>query len=465
MKAKRKRTVYVCQSCGYDSPKWFGRCPGCGAWNTMQEEILPPAEVESTKTRQSLADGSKPVPVSEVETEDLPRFLSGTAELDRVLGGGIIPGGVTLIVGDPGVGKSSLTLKVAAHVAREGKKSLYVTGEESARQVRMRADRIEAIAQNLLVVSETNLERIETHIENVAPDFLVIDSIQTMYRPDIESAPGSVSQVRECAANLLGIAKRRDIAAFIVGHVTKDGALAGPRVLEHIVDAVLYFEGDKGAEVRVLRAVKNRFGSTNEIGLFEMRDQGLIDVPDASRRFLSDRAPDSGSVIVPTVEGTRPLLVEAQALVAETPYAPPRRTADSVDVKRIQLLLAVLEKRVRLPIGACDVYVKVAGGIRIDEPAADLALSVAMASSFANRLPRAKAVIFGEVGLSGEVRAVGQAEARLREAARLGFTTAVLPKRNAEVLGKDSHLFGMELLGASTLGEALRLALPRKEIS
>lgn len=424
----------------------------------MAEEFVT-EEKEGAALRTGLSAGTKPQPIGEVAVEDLPRFSAGSGELDRVLGGGVIPGSLVLIVGDPGVGKSSLTLRVCAEVARQGRKVLYVTGEESTRQVRMRADRLEALAEKLYVVSETNLEVIETHVENIQPELLVIDSIQTVFKPEIQSAPGSVSQVRECAVDLLRIAKGRGIASFIIGHVTKEGNLAGPRVLEHIVDTVLYFEGERNAEYRVLRAVKNRFGSTNELGLFEMRDIGLVDVPDASKLFLSDREQDTGTVIIPTVEGTRPLLVEVQALVAPTPYVPPRRTADSVDIKRIQLLLAVLEKRVRLSIGACDVYVKVAGGIRIDEPAADLGLCVAMASSFANRLLRPKTIVFGEVGLSGEVRAVSQAEARVSEAKRLGFAGAVLPAKNYRQL--DKEIKGIELLGAETIGEALKLAMPK----
>ena len=405
------------------------------------------------------AEAQKPKPIAEVQVEDLPRFLTGSSELDRVLGGGIIPGSMVLIVGDPGVGKSSLTLRICAEVARKGRKVLYVTGEESTRQVRMRADRLQALADDLYVVSETNLETIETHIKNNKPDLLVIDSIQTIFRPDVQSAPGSVSQVRECSVELLRLAKGSGIATFVIGHVTKDGTLAGPRVLEHIVDTVLYFEGERNAEYRVLRAVKNRFGSTNELGLFEMRESGLIDVPDASKLFLSDRENDSGTVIVPTVEGTRPLLVELQALVAPTPYVPPRRTSDSVDIKRIQLLLAVLEKRVHLQVGACDVYVKVAGGIRIDEPAADLGICVAMASSFANRLLRPKTIVFGEVGLSGEVRAVGQADIRINEAKRLGFKHVVLPMKNYRQLAGE--IKGINLYGAETIKEALSMAMPK----
>lgn len=457
--AKKKKTRYVCQQCGYDTVQWLGKCPGCGAWNTMVEEIIPEEPKGLGGVRLGLSDAEQPKPIGEVVTEDLPRFSTGSPELDRVLGGGVIPGSMVLIVGDPGVGKSSLTLAACANVARAGRRVLYVTGEESTRQIRMRADRLNAIADTLFVVSETNLDTIKTHIENTKPELVVIDSIQTMLRPEVASAPGSVSQVRECAAEILRVAKTEGIAAFVIGHVTKEGNLAGPRVLEHIVDTVLYFEGERNAEYRVLRAVKNRFGSTNELGLFEMRDCGLVDVPDASKLFLSDREADSGTVIVPTVEGTRPLLVEVQALVAPTPFVPPRRTSDAVDIKRIQLLLAVLEKRVHLQIGACDVYVKVAGGIHIDEPAADLALCVAMASSFANRLLLPKTIVFGEVGLSGEVRAVSQAELRVHEAARLGFEHVVLPRKNYEQMKNDTH--GIELLPAATLGDALKCAMPR----
>ena len=457
--AKKKKTRYVCQQCGYDTVQWLGKCPGCGAWNTMVEEVLPEEPKGLGGVRLGLSDAEQPKPIGEVVTEDLPRFSTGSPELDRVLGGGVIPGSMVLIVGDPGVGKSSLTLAACANVARAGRRVLYVTGEESTRQIRMRADRLNAIAEKLFVVSETNLDTIKTHIENTKPELVVIDSIQTMLRPEVASAPGSVSQVRECAAEILRVAKTEGIAAFVIGHVTKEGNLAGPRVLEHIVDTVLYFEGERNAEYRVLRAVKNRFGSTNELGLFEMRDCGLVDVPDASKLFLSDREADSGTVIVPTVEGTRPLLVEVQALVAPTPFVPPRRTSDAVDIKRIQLLLAVLEKRVHLQIGACDVYVKVAGGIHIDEPAADLALCVAMASSFANRRLLPKTIVFGEVGLSGEVRAVSQAELRVHEAARLGFEHVVLPRKNYEQMKNDTH--GIELLPAATLGEALKCAMPR----
>ena len=458
----KKKTMFVCQQCGYDAPKWLGRCPGCGQWNTMVEEVI---QQEKDSRQQGLnlglSDKSRPVPITQVRVEDLPRITSGSGELDRVLGGGIIPGSMVLIVGDPGIGKSSLNLKVCSNLAEAGKSVLYVTGEESTRQVRMRADRLNAVSEKLMIASETNLEVIEKHILDIKPSLLVIDSIQTIFRPDVQSAPGSVSQVRECAVELLRIAKTNGISVLVIGHVTKDGTLAGPRVLEHIVDTVLYFEGGSNSEYRLLRAVKNRFGSTNEIGLFEMRGIGLVDVPDASKLFLSERTEDAGSIIVPTMEGTRPLLVEVQALVAKTPYVPPHRTSDSVDLKRLQLLLAVLEKRVHLSIGACDVYVKVAGSIRIDEPAADLGICVAMASSFAGRLLRPQTIVFGEVGLAGEIRAVSQAEGRIREAARLGFSNAILPQKNLEQLkGLDKEL-GVRLFGAINLQDALAVAMPR----
>ena len=458
----KKKTMFVCQQCGYDAPKWLGRCPGCGQWNTMAEEVI---QQEKDSRQQGLnlglSDKSRPVPITQVRVEDLPRITSGSGELDRVLGGGIIPGSMVLIVGDPGIGKSSLNLKVCSNLAEAGKSVLYVTGEESTRQVRMRADRLNAVSEKLMIASETNLEVIEKHILDIKPSLLVIDSIQTIFRPDVQSAPGSVSQVRECAVELLRIAKTNGISVLVIGHVTKDGTLSGPRVLEHIVDTVLYFEGGSNSEYRLLRAVKNRFGSTNEIGLFEMRGIGLVDVPDASKLFLSERTEDAGSIIVPTMEGTRPLLVEVQALVAKTPYVPPHRTSDSVDLKRLQLLLAVLEKRVHLSIGACDVYVKVAGSIRIDEPAADLGICVAMASSFAGRLLRPQTIVFGEVGLAGEIRAVSQAEGRIREAARLGFSNAILPQKNLEQLkGLDKEL-GVRLFGAVNLQDALAVAMPR----
>lgn len=456
--AKRK-TLYVCQECGYSVPKWLGKCPGCGKWNTLVEELDEPSSFTNINRNFSLntnKTNSIPKPIKTIETEDLPRFSAGSPEMNRVLGGGIIPGSLVLMVGDPGVGKSSLNLRICAYVAKKHK-VLYVTGEESSRQIRMRADRLNALDDNLYVLSETDLERIERHVLEQKPDLLVIDSIQTIFRPDIQSAPGSVSQVRECSVNLLRIAKQNNIAIFIIGHVTKDGTLAGPRVLEHIVDTVLYFEGERNAEYRVLRAVKNRFGNTNEIGIFEMRENGLVDVPDASKMFLSEQNDNtSGTVIIPALEGTRPLLVEIQALVAPTPYVPPRRTSDSIDIKKIQLLLAVLEKRVHLNIGSCDVYVKVAGGIKIDDTAVDLALCCAMASSFRNQNIKPQTIIFGEVGLAGEVRSVSQPDIRVREAIRMGFTNIILPAKNLDRLEHSSS--NVQIHGVRYLSEALKIA-------
>lgn len=457
----KSATIFICQECGQESSKWIGKCPACGQWNTFKEETINQKTIKQSKLI-SVSMMEKPLPIAQVETDDLPRFLTGSSELDRVLGGGLIPGSVILIAGDPGIGKSSLTIAVCANLARSQKKVLYVTGEESARQIRMRADRLNSLADELYIYAETNYERIESQIENLKPDFVVIDSIQTIFKTNIESAPGSVTQIRECSASLMRMAKRESIATCIIGHVTKDGNLAGPRVLEHIVDTVLFFEGERTADLRVLRAIKNRFGATSEIGLFEMRDVGLIDVPDASKLFLPEKEEDIGSVIIPTVEGTRPLLVEVQALVAPTPFMPPRRTSDSVDIKRIQLLLAVLEKRVHLSIGSCDVYVKTSGGIKIDEPAADLAITVAMASSFSSRKILSKCVIFGEVGLGGEVRAVSKVRQRVEEARRMGFKNIILPKKNYQEVKSSSDI---KLIAVETVRDTLKYSMPREEKS
>ncbi len=448
---------FFCQECGYDSPKWLGRCPGCGAWNTLVEEpVSQDSPARSSGLCLGLSEGLEPIAISEINVEDIPRFSTGSEELDRVLGGGLLPGSLSIIVGDPGIGKSSLTIKVCANVAKTHGKVLYVTGEESVRQIRLRSDRLSAIQKDLFVLSETNLEGIEKNAVKLKPVLLVVDSIQTIFRPDISSAPGSISQVRECAVQLLRLAKTNGIATMLVGHVLKDGSLAGPRALEHVVDTVMYFEGGN-AQYRILRAFKNRFGSTNEIGLFEMRSEGLIDVPDASKFFLSERPLDvPGSIVVPALEGTRPLLVEVQALVSSSPFTPPRRAADCIDIKRIQLLLAVLEKRVGMLIGTSDVYVKVAGGISVDEPAIDLGLAVALASSFRNRGAAPGTVIFGEVGLAGEVRAVTQAEARIREAERMGFKRMILPKGNLKGLARSTS---MELIGVESVTEGLDAAL------
>lgn len=452
--AKKKK--FVCQECGAESIRWLGKCPACGKWNTLVEEFVE--EVEVNPRHALTTTYETPCRIAEVDLTELPRFSTGSGELDRVLGGGLIPGSIILIAGDPGVGKSSLTLAVCAYIARNNRRVLYVTGEESSRQIRMRAERLNALADELFICAENNLERINQHVEKVKPELLIVDSIQTIYKSDIESAPGSVSQVRECSAALMRLAKSHAVTTFIIGHVTKDGNLAGPRVLEHIVDTVLFFEGERSADFRVLRAIKNRFGATSEIGLFEMRDTGLVDVPDASKLFLPDKADDIGSVIVPTVEGTRPLLVEIQALVAPTPFMPPRRTSDSVDVKKIQLLLAVLEKRLHLAIGSCDVYMKTAGGIKIDEPATDLPMTIALASSFANRKLLPQCVIFGEVGLSGEIRAVSKARQRVDESVRMGFTNIILPKKN---FNEIKSVPNVNLLPVENLRDALKISMPR----
>ncbi len=453
----KAKSVFVCQECGQESVKWVGRCPGCGNWNTMVEELVTPAPALKQGISPGLSSGEKPVAIGEVAAEDAPRLPTGSGELDRVLGGGIVPGSFVLVGGDPGIGKSTILLQLAARVAAAHGPVLYVSGEESARQVRLRADRLGTLEERLYVLSETNLDLIEQHALRIQPVVLVVDSIQTVFKPDLPSAPGSVTQVREGAAQLLRLAKTRGIAVFIVGHVTKEGSLAGPRVLEHIVDTVLYFEGERHASFRVLRAVKNRFGSTNEIGLFEMRDAGLTEVQNASELFLSERPlAVAGSVVVPSLEGTRPLLVEVQALVSASTFVSPRRTADGIDQNRVQLIIAVLEKRVGLLLGSHDAYVKVAGGVRIAEPAVDLGLAVALASSFRDQPPHPKTVVFGEVGLAGEVRGVSRVEQRIREAEKMGFKRVILPKGNLKVLDLTTTV---ELVGVETVMEALGEAL------
>lgn len=401
--------------------------------------------------------GDPPVSIGDVSADDSARFSTGYAEFDRVLGSGWLPGALTLLVGDPGVGKSSLILQASAHVARTTGKVLYVTGEESTQQVRLRADRLGAIDDNLYVIAETNLEEIIAHASKDKPRILVIDSIQTLFHPDIESAPGSVSQVRECAGELMQYAKSTGVATILVGHVTKDGTLAGPRVLEHIVDTVLYLEGDRHGDFRVLRAVKNRFGGTHEIGLFEMRDRGLLEVSDASGLLLSERPGGvSGSIVVPAMEGTRPLLIEIQALVSDSPYAQPRRTSDGIDVKRVHLLLAVLEKRAGLMLGSSDVYVRIAGGLTVSEPAIDLGLVLSLASSFRDVAPARDCAVFGEIGLAGEVRGVSRGEQRIREAAKMGFRRMVVPRRQE----KDGlGMKNIELIGVDNVADALKVVL------
>jgi DNA repair protein RadA/Sms len=425
----RVRTIYICQSCGYQSSKWLGRCPECEQWSSFVEERLSmKGQRQQGRGAQS---GATPVAITHVSADEGERLPTGIGELDRVLGGGALPGMVALVGGDPGIGKSTLLLQVAGYMSRAGQAVLYVSGEESAKQTRLRADRVSALSERLLILPDTSLERIVAHIEQLRPQLVVVDSVQTLSSEQLQSGAGSIGQVREVTARLVEMAKTDGIATFLVGHVTKDGALAGPKVLEHMVDCVLYFEGEASHTFRILRAVKNRFGSINEIGVFEMAKDGLREVRNPSQLFLSERPEDtSGSVVVATLEGTRPLLIEVQALASPSPLAMPRRVATGFDVNRVALLIAILEKRVGLHLHGEDVYLNIAGGIRVTEPAVDLGVATAIASSFRDRPIDARTVIMGEVGLGGEVRAIPQLEARLREAEKLGFQQAVIPEPN-----------------------------------
>jgi DNA repair protein RadA/Sms len=453
MKPAKTKTVYVCQSCGSQSPRWMGKCPDCGAWNTMVEErVEKPKDIGSAKR----SGGSEPVLLGEIQARDEDRFVTKIGELDRVLGGGIVSGSVVLIGGDPGIGKSTLVLQMLRQVSEFRGKALYVSGEESPSQIKMRAQRLGVRTDNLYVLAETQLEEIIHAADGLEPQVLVIDSIQTMFTSELPSAPGSVGQVREVSGRLMIHAKRTGMPTFLIGHVTKDGAIAGPRVLEHIVDTVLYFEGDKGHSFRILRAVKNRFGSTNEIGVFEMKESGLAEVSNPSEIFLAERPADAtGSVVVSSLEGTRPILAELQALVAPSKLTMPRRTCIGVDFNRVSLLLAVLEKRVGMHLMGMDVFVNIVGGLKVDEPAIDLGIIAAVASSFREKAINARTVVMGEVGLAGEVRAISQAESRLKDAAKLGFTRCVLPQLNVEKMEKTAALKKMELMGVRTVDEAM----------
>ena len=427
----RLRTVYRCQECGTASPKWVGRCPGCGGWSTLVEEVeeaTGPGLGSGGGASADLGPADTPVPIADVDAGEWHHRPTGVGELDRVLGGGLVPGSVTLVGGEPGVGKSTLLLQSLAAISATGATCLLVTGEESKQQVRLRAERLGALHPNLLLMAETVLPHVLAAVDDVKPDVLVVDSIQTMLDPDLGSASGSVAQVRECAAELVRLAKQRAISVVLVGHVTKEGSLAGPRVLEHVVDTVLSFEGDRHHALRLLRAVKHRFGSTSELGLFEMAGDGLREVPDPSRLFLGDRTEGApGSVVVPAMEGHRPLLVEVQALVAPSSIPVPRRSVQGLDGNRLALLLAVLERRCNLSLAGADVYASAVGGVRVVEPAADLAVALALVSSLTGTALPPDLVACGEVGLAGEVRQVAQTERRLGEAARLGFTRALVP--------------------------------------
>lgn len=457
MAKSKKKTVFFCKQCGYESSKWLGQCPGCHEWDSFVEEPVAKAVPGVSGTVSATKKDAVPTLLSNVTTDDENRISTKISEMDRVLGGGIVVGSLVLVGGDPGIGKSTLLLQMCRNLSDEGKKVLYVSGEESLRQIKMRAERLGTFSRDISILCETDLDIISNSITDMMPDVVIIDSIQTMYREDVGSAPGSVSQVREATSILMRIAKGLHITVFIVGHVTKEGVVAGPRVLEHMVDTVLYFEGDGGASFRFLRGVKNRFGSTNEIGVFEMRAYGLREVLNPSEYMLQGKPEnEAGSVVACSIEGTRPILVEVQALVCRTNFNMPRRTSAGTDYNRVNLLLAVMEKRIGLHLGDCDAYINVAGGMRINEPALDMGIVLAVLSSYKNIAIDSKTICFGEVGLVGEVRAVNQAEQRVLEAAKLGFDRCIMPKVNCESLSIDSsQLKGMKLVGVKSIYELL----------
>lgn len=451
--AKGKTSIFFCQSCGYESSKWMGQCPACKEWNTLIEEIVD--KKQNTKTKRT--ENTKVSRISEISTNEQSRISTGFQELDRVLGGGIVEGSLILVGGDPGIGKSTLLLQVCRNLSERGEKILYISGEESLQQIKLRAQRIGEFSESLALLCETNLDIIQEVIRKEKPKAVIIDSIQTMYNEEVSSAPGSVSQVRESTSVLMQTAKGLGIAILIVGHVTKEGVVAGPRVLEHMVDTVLYFEGDRYASYRILRGVKNRFGSTNEIGVFEMRDTGLQEVENPSEYMLSGKPKDaSGSVVACSMEGSRPILVEIQALVCHSNFGIPRRTADGTDTNRVNLLMAVLEKRLGLQMSVCDAYINIAGGIKMKEPAIDLGIVMAIISSYKDKAIPEDVICFGEVGLSGEVRAVNMAAQRVAEAKKLGFSTCVLPKVSLKGL-KDVE--GIRLLGVENVQEVMGIVM------
>ena len=448
--AKGTTSVFFCQECGYESAKWMGQCPGCHAWNTFVEEKIE----KSTPAQKKAAKDVNVSTLSQIETREELRTTTNMEELDRVLGGGIVKGSLILVGGDPGIGKSTLLLQVCRNLSLQKKRVLYISGEESLQQIKIRAERIGEFTESLSLLCETNLDIIHEVIKKEKPEVVVIDSIQTMYNEAVSSAPGSVSQVRESTGALMQIAKGLDIAVFIVGHVTKEGVVAGPRVLEHMVDTVLYFEGDRHASYRILRGVKNRFGSTNEIGVFEMRQDGLHEVENPSEYMLSGRPEDaSGSVVTCSMEGTRPILIEVQALVCHSNFGIPRRTAAGTDFNRVNLLMAVLEKRVGLQMSTCDAYINIAGGIKMNEPAIDLGIVLALVSSYKEIAIDDRTICFGEVGLSGEVRAVSMAEQRVMEAKKLGFTRCILPKVSLQNM---QPVDGIKLEGVESVKDAIR---------
>jgi len=445
---KGPKTAYFCQQCGHQSPKWLGKCPSCGEWNSfVEEEIGGTAPLDSPLSTFH----ESPRPISSIEADETERLTIGIGEMDRVLGGGIVPGSAVLIGGDPGIGKSTLLLQVLNRLAERGYSVLYISGEESSKQIKLRGGRIGASSPNLLVLVEVSLETILKQIAGIQPEAVVIDSVQTVFSGALSSAPGSVSQVREASEKLIISAKKSGIPLFLIGHVTKEGSIAGPRVLEHMVDTVLYFEGDSGHSFRIIRSVKNRYGPTNEIGVFEMREEGLTEVTNPSALFLSERPEESaGSIVVPSMEGTRPILVEVQSLVSETAFGIPRRTTIGVDHNRVSLLAAVLDKICGLHLGNHDIFINVAGGVKLDEPAVDLGIVSSMVSSFLNRVIDSKTVVCGEVGLTGEVRGIGQVASRIKEAARMGFTRCIIPK---SVTVDDVTDIEMDMIGIRHIGE------------
>ncbi|MFH1655471.1 MAG: DNA repair protein RadA [Candidatus Omnitrophota bacterium] len=449
------KSVFVCQSCGAQSPKWQGKCANCESWNSYAEETYLP---EAKNSRQELLSRDNPVLLSEIESREESRIKTSIAEIDRVLGGGIVPGSVILIGGDPGIGKSTISLQVSCFLSQAGKKVLYVSGEESVKQTKLRANRLDTKGKdNLYIVNQIDLNLILEYIRKLTPDVVIVDSIQVVYQPEIPSSPGSVGQVRECAALLIQLAKSMGIAMFLIGHVTKEGTLAGPRVLEHLVDTVLYFEGERYSVYRILRATKNRFGSTNEIGVFEMSSTGLVEVKNPSEIFLSERAKKtSGSVVVPVLEGSRPILVEIQALVSKSSFGLARRRSQGIDYNRMSLLVAVLEKRLKMSLADKDIFVNVAGGIKVVDPAADLAVVVAVASALKDKVIPADTVVLGEVGLAAEVRSVSQINIRINEAHKLGFKRCIVPRNNLKTkqFSKD---FNIDVIPVYSAGEALEL--------
>ena len=451
----KTKVQFVCQECGAVHPRWSGKCDACGAWNTITEESVEPV---GAHVRAAIVAAAEPIPITNNDREPPPRIPTGLAECDRVLGGGIVPGSLMLVGGDPGIGKSTLMLQISHQVGERHGPVLYVSGEESFDQARLRARRLGALSDNLFALTETSVEAIRKHISKRDYALIVVDSIQAVYSTQLSGVPGSLTQVRDCAGEFLRIAKGENVPIFLVGHVTKDGSIAGPRLLEHLVDTVLYFEGEGKQALRILRGVKNRYGSTNEIGVFEMTDGGLNEVPNPSALFLDERPRGvSGSIVIPSIEGTRPLLVEVQALVGETAYGSPRRTVTGVNPNRVSLLLAVLEKRAGLHLADRDVFVNVAGGVRLDEPAADVAIALAMASSFLEKPLPEDLVAFGEVGLAGEVRAVDRARQRVAEAKKFGFGQCVLPQSSAA----DVEGMGVKCWAAGSLTQALEAALER----